>query len=250
MALSANQDVDRFVDQDLRSYSVGGGVHVYRGAFVEVNASGFAVPLTASGVFVGLAYEEADNSSGQDGDVNVRVFTQGDFSVALVGATEADIGRAVYASDDNTVAFSAQLTARVGYVAAVESAGRIVLRLAPQFPVNDSRLEHHATSFSVPLGQSGTTYTNLAASGVVTATLPGSAPAGTTFGFVCMADQPLQVAPAVTGSIYIKGARQAAGKYASIGDIGDFIHLVADGTGDWVAISSIGGADIDITIEP
>lgn len=250
MALAANHDVDRFVDQDLRSFGVASGAHVFRGAFVELNGSGFLVPSSAGGLFAGVAYEEADNTAGQNGDVSVRVFTQGDFSLALGGVTEADIGRAVYAADDETLTFSSQGATTIGFVQAIESPGRAVVRLMVQRPLNPQRLEHRTASFSVLIGHAGATFTNLGAAGTITATLPASAPLGTAYQFACMADQQLRIKPAAGGSLYIKGAKQAIDKYAAVSDIGDFVHLVSDGTGDWVAVASIGGADVDITIEP
>ena len=86
---------------------VGTVVHVYKGGFVGLNASGYARPLTAGDRLLGLAYEEADNSSGSNGDDTVRVFTVGDFDHALTGAAVTDIGRPVFASDDATLTFTA-----------------------------------------------------------------------------------------------------------------------------------------------
>jgi hypothetical protein len=51
-----------------------------------------------------------------------------------------------------------------------------------------------------------------------------------------------------TSGFYIKGALQAAGKYISMTDIGDFVELVWDGT-NWIAANSLSGADGDITVE-
>jgi len=72
MALSANREVDRYVDQELRSYQVATGAHVYKGGFVGLNASGYVRALAAGDRCAGLAYEEADNTSGLNGDVAVR----------------------------------------------------------------------------------------------------------------------------------------------------------------------------------
>ncbi len=85
MALGANRELDRYVDQELRRYAVAEGAHVYKGGFVGVNASGYARALTAGDRCVGIAYEEADNSSGSDGVAYVRVFTLGDFPHTLAG---------------------------------------------------------------------------------------------------------------------------------------------------------------------
>jgi len=249
MALAANREVDRYVDQDVRSFPVAASAHVFKGSFVELNDTGYAQPLTGSGRVAGLAYEEVDNSSGADGAVEVRVFTQGDFSLPLVGASAASIGLAVYASDDETLTLSADGAAFIGYVAGVPGAGQIVLRLTPFCPVGASQTEAHATSFSVTVGQSGKTFTNLGASGVVTASLPATPPEGVNYRFVCVADQELRIDPGASSGIYIKGGKQGDGKYVSITDIGDFIHLAADATGDWVAVASIGGADADISVE-
>ena len=51
-----------------------------------------------------------------------------------------------------------------------------------------------------------------------------------------------------TAKIYIKGAAQAAGKYISMTDIGDYVELTWNGT-DWIASASLSGADADITVE-
>jgi len=248
MALSANRDVDHYVDQELRSVEVAADAHVFKGALLEWNAAGYAQPVAGGGVFAGLAYEEMDNTGGADGAVTGRVYTLGDFEMALSGAAAGDVGRAVYASDDATLTFDGQQAVYVGRVRGVPASGRIILRLADAAPAAE-RIEHRTASFSLTARQSGGVFTNLGAAGAITATLPQNPPEGTVFKFVCMADQALQVAPGAAGGIYVKGAKQSDNKYAAISDIGDFLHVVADGNGDWVALASISGADADITIE-
>ena len=61
MALSADREVDLFVDQELRTFKVGGGETIYKGGFVSVDASAYAAPLAAGEPFVGLAYAGVDN---------------------------------------------------------------------------------------------------------------------------------------------------------------------------------------------
>jgi hypothetical protein len=114
MALSANRDVDHYVDQELRSVLVKNGEHIYKGAFVVVEkAGGYAKPFVADtdagtdNLFVGIAYEEADNTAGDDGDISVRVFTQGDFSHTVAGGAITDIGAKVYATADDALALTA-----------------------------------------------------------------------------------------------------------------------------------------------
>ena len=131
MALSKNAEVDRFTSQELRTYSVASAKHVYKGALLEITATGYAQPLTAGGQFAGIAYEEKDNTSGAAGDIEGRVFTVGDFEFSLGGATIAHIGRPVFASADDTLSFVANGNSYVGIIADVPLSGTIVLRIDP-----------------------------------------------------------------------------------------------------------------------
>jgi len=110
-------------------------------------------------------------------------------------------------------------------------------------------ITHHAAGWTLTAGMSGSVHTNLGAGGATVATLPQSPPKGTNYQFVCMADQEIRLEPGAAGGIYVKGAKQADDKYVSMTDIGDFVHLIADGNGDWVAVASINGADADLTVE-
>ena len=250
MTLTANREVDHYVDQQLRSYPVGGGEHVFKGAFVGLRPDGCIRPLVAGDRCVGLAYEEGDNTSGASGNFNIRVFTLGDFGFALTDASTADIGRAVYVADDESPDFRPSGRSFVGYVQDCPAPGEIVLRLVTTGPLGTVRIDHHTAGFTLTRADSGSVHTNRGAVGPITAILPQHPPTGTELTFVCMADQALRIAPGFAGGIYIKGAKQPDNKYVAIADIGDFIRLVADGDGDWVAVASIGGADADILVQP
>lgn len=130
MALTGNREVDRYVDQELRTVPLKAGAHIYKGALVGLS-SGYARALVAGDPFAGIAYEEADNTAGADGFVSVRVFTMGDFEHALAAASRANNGSAVYASDDATLTLTASSNSLVGRQVDVPAAGRIVLRLRP-----------------------------------------------------------------------------------------------------------------------
>lgn len=130
MVLSANREVNRYVDQQLRTYKVNASSYIYKGALVGLDAAdGFARPLVAGDVFIGIAYEEIDNSAGANGDKVVRVFSQGDFDHAMSGAVQADVGKAVYASADDTLTLTLTANSFVGFVADLVSAGNIIVRL-------------------------------------------------------------------------------------------------------------------------
>ncbi len=134
MTLTANRDVDHYIDQELRSFQVAAGAHVYKGAFVGLTSGGYARPLNAADPFVGIAYEEMDNTGGADGDVSVRVYTLGDFGHPLSGATVADIGSAVYASADDTLTLTSAGNSYVGFAVDVPTTGEIILRFDPFRP--------------------------------------------------------------------------------------------------------------------
>lgn len=129
MPLTANRSVDHYVDQELRTLQVAAAKHIYRGGFVGLNSAGYAQPLVAGDNFVGVAYEEVDNSSGANGAMSVRVYTEGDFGHSLTGATVANIGRPVFASADNVLTFTAFGNSYVGVVQDVPAANEIILRI-------------------------------------------------------------------------------------------------------------------------
>ncbi|MGB2985845.1 MAG: capsid cement protein [Phycisphaerae bacterium] len=128
MALSANREVDHYIDQELRSLQVAADTHIYKGALIGL-ASGYARPLTAGDLFVGIAYEEMDNTGGSAGDKSVRIYTLGDFGHALSGAAVTNIGDAVYASADDTLTFTSTSNSYVGHAVDVPASGQIILRL-------------------------------------------------------------------------------------------------------------------------
>jgi hypothetical protein len=131
MALTANREVDHYIDQELRSLRVAANKHVYKGALVGLSSGGYAQPLAAGDAFAGVAYEEIDNSGGSDGDVCVRVYTLGDFGFPLSGAVVGDAGRPVFASADDTLTFAAAGNSYLGSVQDVIASGEIILRIDP-----------------------------------------------------------------------------------------------------------------------
>ena len=129
MALTTNQEVDRLVDQELRQYGLTASAHVYKGGFVGLAIDGYVRAFVAGDLFLGLAYEEGDNTSGADGDVKVRVFTQGDFELAIASLSIQDIGAPIYASDDATATLNPDNASYIGSVVDFVSAGVGIVRL-------------------------------------------------------------------------------------------------------------------------
>lgn len=106
MAITANRTVKRQGrDGKLASIGVAASKHIYEGAFVYLDAGGDAtdVIVDANTVFAGIARREADNSSGADGDIQVEVWTDGDFELTVGGTlADSEIGTSVYGVDNGT----------------------------------------------------------------------------------------------------------------------------------------------------
>lgn len=127
-ALSADRVLRRSgssaVAMKLKSLPVAASTTIYGGSIVALNQSGYAVPASAgqSLVIVGVAVAIADNSAGSAGAISVAI-ERGVFSFnnssSTSAITDADIGRVVYAADDNTVA-------RISAIGTLPSVGKVM----------------------------------------------------------------------------------------------------------------------------
>lgn len=112
MALSADKQIEYTEGVDL-SIPVDDGDKIYAGAIVCVNAAGYAVvgADTAGLIFMGIAREQADNTSGADGAINVIVRRRGLFKMKLATAiTIANVGDNVFIADDESVDLAGNVT--------------------------------------------------------------------------------------------------------------------------------------------
>lgn len=133
MAVTANQVITR-QDGDKASYPVAAGIHIYQGTLVYLTAAGYATDVTATGVngFVGVAINEADNTNGSAGDLNVEVWTEGDFVLVGSGFAQANVGDIIYGDDNYAIVNSIGSTSvpigkAIGYV----SATKLIVRIEP-----------------------------------------------------------------------------------------------------------------------
>jgi hypothetical protein len=147
MALTANRDLKRYVDQELRSYAVAASQHIWKGALLGIERStGYVRNLVAGDVFAGVAYEEMDNSSGSGAAKNVRLYTQGDFILTVNNATQALAGSLVFALDSETTGLtSSQGASHCGMLLGMVSASQGIVRIDP---MKVSQIEH---ALEVPL---------------------------------------------------------------------------------------------------
>lgn len=134
MALTTDRNVDFYTSQELIDIPADDNVRIYKGAFVGRNRStGYARPLVAGDDFLGVAYRQADNTiTGHTaGGVCVRLHQAVDIVHALAGVTNADIGKDVYASADDTLTFAPAGTSRIGRIVAFEAANLTRVRCQP-----------------------------------------------------------------------------------------------------------------------
>jgi hypothetical protein len=114
-ALAANNyNVNqRDVALDIRSFKVADNVHIYKGAIVVLDSSGYARPArnTAGEYVIGIAEEEFDNTisghaaGGRDalGRAGVKVMSGAHFLLLCSATvTQASVGQIFYALDDGT----------------------------------------------------------------------------------------------------------------------------------------------------
>ena len=96
---------------------------IFEGAAVSLEATGFAQPLVAGEKFLGFAESQANNSAGLDGAIKARLLTRGRAKLAVAALVIADVGKPVYASDDNTFTLTQGINTYIGRVTRFISAG-------------------------------------------------------------------------------------------------------------------------------
>lgn len=106
---------------DLNDYDIIALDDIYEGAAVGMNASGFVRPLIAGDIFKGFAMKHACNSAaavgaGAEGANRVQVRTNGVVELTVTGVAVTDVGKDVYASDDDTFTLTATGNTLIGKV--------------------------------------------------------------------------------------------------------------------------------------
>ena len=105
-ALTADRDTERR-GGEFKVIPVAASVKIFAGSMVCANATGYAAPAadTANFRFQGIAEEYVDNSAGADAAKTVKV-RRGVFELTTAGAAITDVGKHVFATDDQTVALN------------------------------------------------------------------------------------------------------------------------------------------------
>lgn len=101
---------------------------IYEGAMVGDNASGFARPLVAGDPFRGVALRKVDNTLGAAGDKRVEVDTDCYLELPITSLAITDVGKQVFASDDDTFTLTQTTNTCIGYVHRWVSTGIGIIR--------------------------------------------------------------------------------------------------------------------------
>jgi 3D (Asp-Asp-Asp) domain-containing protein len=134
MALAADREVEFFTTQELVDLPVDDDVVIYKGALVGLNSTtGFARPLVAGDLFLGIAYRKADNTvTGHTaGGIRIRLHQSVDVVHTLTGVVDTDLGSVVYASGDDTLTLTQSSNSRVGVVIGKPAANTARVRIQP-----------------------------------------------------------------------------------------------------------------------
>ncbi len=133
---------------------------IYQGAAVGDNVSGYMRPLVSADPFRGFALEKCDNAAGSAGDKNVKLLVRGKIQLAVSGLAITDVGRPVYATDDNTFVLTG-IGSYIGHVHRYVSSGYGIIAF-------DADIPEEVVIIAIPL-----TLAKLADGDIVTTYTPG-----------------------------------------------------------------------------
>jgi len=115
----------------LPNYKIAADVKIYRGAMVMTNADGLLVPcgVLAGSVFAGVSRTENDMTGEVAGSAEAQVEAIDAFEVDIAAAVQADIGKKVYALDDNSVGLTlVPDTVVAGKIVEIISATKVLVK--------------------------------------------------------------------------------------------------------------------------
>ena len=125
-------------------------IHLFQGTFGFYDSTGFVTDNTASGLnkFAGVVIDEADNTGGSAGDLEINLWNRGIFVFDGTGFTQADEGETVYALDNFTVSLAPGTSGvAVGKVKEFVSATRLRVEIMPA-SVPSAQLQVLSRTFS------------------------------------------------------------------------------------------------------
>jgi len=125
------KDVTRVYELgDINELPVAAGELIYQGAVIGYNSSGYVRNLNNTDNFAGFAEDHIDNSTGLDGAKRIRIRKRGSILLEITGITLTDLGRAVYATNNNSFTLSPTNAVYIGQISKIEDSGLAVVEFA------------------------------------------------------------------------------------------------------------------------
>ena len=125
------KDVTRVYELgDINELPVAAGELIYQGAVIGYNSSGYVRNLNVTDNFAGFAEDHIDNSTGLDGAKRIRIRKRGSILLEITGITLTDLGRAVYATNNNSFTLSPTNAVYIGQISKIEDSGLAVVEFA------------------------------------------------------------------------------------------------------------------------
>lgn len=130
------KDINRVYELgNINELPIAGSQVIYQGAAIGCNSYGYAKSLENGDIFAGFAEDNVNNSAGLDGDKKIRLRKKGAILLDIPGVALGDIGRAVYALDDNTFTLSPTNAVYIGKISRIESIGSALVDFASYAPI-------------------------------------------------------------------------------------------------------------------
>ncbi|MEM5790245.1 MAG: hypothetical protein AAGU11_23240, partial [Syntrophobacteraceae bacterium] len=142
MTALSNDRKTEFFEGVENYFPVGEAKKIYAGSLVCLDGTtrlAEAASDAAGKVFAGVALAHADNSLGLASALNVPVRRRGVFLFGIAAAQQADVGKAVFIADDQTVALVADVTNAIyaGVIARVEGVTKVWVDIYPALIQSD-----------------------------------------------------------------------------------------------------------------
>lgn len=173
------------VTGDFNSIGIIASDIVYEGAMVGENYSGYGRPLVAGDLFLGHSLVQVDNSDGAAGDKEIRLRTgryRGKCTIS--GVLITDVGKQVYASDDDTYTLSGTGNSRVGVVIRYDSSNTAIVEFQTNEPAAES-MDREITYGDIEVGGSYQGIFGLSATKNYPIGTRRTTPDGRTFYYAC-----------------------------------------------------------------
>lgn len=113
---------------DINELPVLGGEKIYQGSAVGASPeNGYARSLQPDDKFIGFAEDNIDTINSSDGQKNVRVRKRGSIILEIAGASLSDVGKSVYATNDNSFTLSPTNAVYIGQISRFEFDDRVLV---------------------------------------------------------------------------------------------------------------------------